>query len=102
MILQKYKKNLSIYPTFSKIFYYVTRSSRISRIQIKTRTFFFFSHGVFICSVSAALCLFALADEWQLLHIGGLSCSEPLDHGKKGAVKGPLSPLQSQEQAIAG
>lgn len=59
-------------------------------------------HSVFICSASAALCLFALADEWQPLHIGGLSCSQPFDHGKKGAVKGPLSPLQSQEQAIAG
>lgn len=42
------------------------------------------------------------AIEWRLVHIRGLSCSDPLDHGKKGAVKGPLSLLQSQEQAMAG
>lgn len=55
-----------------------------------------------ICLRAAVLCLFALADEWRLVHIGGLSCSDPFDHGKKGVVRGPLSLLQSQEQAIAG
>lgn len=41
----------------------------------------------FMRPLSAALRLFALADEWQPLHCGGLSCSQPVDHGKKGAVK---------------
>lgn len=58
--------------------------------------------SVFMRPVSAASRLFALADEWQPLHCGGRSCSQPVDHGKKGAVKGPLSPVQSPEQAIAG
>lgn len=41
------------------------------------------SHSIYSCFISMCVCLRPKADKWRLVHIGGLSCSQPLNHGRK-------------------